>query len=367
MTAGYYPVVGTSVSIARSDGHVALIVPKDEKTLGQHGWADDLVEFEPASMKKLTTASEQIVEPLGKLLRKLKLDRGRVGYEGGAIFEPMSYVAMEMYGGDLENILPAAAPNLKVVNAHAVLHALRGWMSQQEIARVRAACGAAATVFDDVRDTIATERSEAEIAAVCTAGLQVYGLAIPGVQRAGGEGFCMSGPNSADASGAFARTGTRKLQRGDFVLVHCNSHVDGYWTDITRTYSLGPADARKKKIYTAIAEAREAAVAAVHPGATGGDVDRAARDVMKRHGFENEFRHGTGHGVGLIAINHNSLPRIHPKSRDVLEPGMVFNVEPAIYIDGYGGARHCDMVAVTETGAELLTPFHPPGPDLWLK
>ena len=78
------------------------------------------------------------------------------------------------------------------------------------------------------------------------------------------------------------------------------------------------------------------------------DVDRAARDVIRRHGFgDDAFPHGTGHGVGFAAIDHTARPRLHPASDDVLQPGMVFNVEPAIYIEGYGGFRHCDMVVVT--------------------
>jgi len=78
---------------------------------------------------------------------------------------------------------------------------------------------------------------------------------------------------------------------------------------------------------------------------------------MSQAGFGANFKHATGHGVGFGAINPGALPRLHPKSNDVLKPGMVFNVEPAIYIQGYGGIRHCDMVAVTDDGFELLTPF----------
>ena len=64
-----------------------------------------------------------------------------------------------------------------------------------------------------------------------------------------------------------------------------------------------------------------------------------------------------GHGVGFAAINHNAPPRLHPASNDVLETGMVFNIEPAVYVEGYAGMRHCDMVVVTEAGAEVLTEF----------
>jgi Xaa-Pro aminopeptidase len=96
-------------------------------------------------------------------------------------------------------------------------------------------------------------------------------------------------------------------------------------------------------------------------------VDHAARSVLAERGFAADFLHSTGHGVGFGAISPNALPRIHPKSDDVLEPGMVFNVEPAIYIEGYGGIRHCDMVAVTESGFKLLTPFQSALDDLLLE
>jgi Xaa-Pro aminopeptidase len=85
--------------------------------------------------------------------------------------------------------------------------------------------------------------------------------------------------------------------------------------------------------------------------------DRAARGVLRARGFGDQFKHATGHGVGFAATEPNALPRIQPMSEDVLEVGMVFNVEPAIYLDGDCGLRHCDVVAVTHGGSEVLTPF----------
>lgn len=78
---------------------------------------------------------------------------------------------------------------------------------------------------------------------------------------------------------------------------------------------------------------------------------------MAAHGFGDAFRHSTGHGVGFAAANGNALPRIHPQSPDVLDVGMTFNIEPAAYFDGYGGMRHCDVVAVTVDGVNVLTEF----------
>jgi Xaa-Pro aminopeptidase/Xaa-Pro dipeptidase len=115
-----------------------------------------------------------------------------------------------------------------------------------------------------------------------------------------------------------------------------------------------------------VLEAGRAAFAAVGPGVEARVVDQAARQVLDARGFGKQFRHATGHAVGFSAINHNARPRIHPRSDDILRPGMVFNIEPAVYIEGWGGLRHCNMVAVTTTGAELLTPFQQKREDLEL-
>jgi Xaa-Pro aminopeptidase/Xaa-Pro dipeptidase len=170
----------------------------------------------------------------------------------------------------------------------------------------------------------------------------------------------MSGPNGARAYGAYARSTDRVLAEGDLALVHCNSYADGFWTDITRTYSAGGAPREADAaLFDAVREARAAALAAIRPGARARDVDRAAREALTAHGLGDLFKHPTGHAVGFTAIDHDAPPRLHPRSPDVLEEGMVFNVEPAVYREGHGGIRYCDMVAVTATGANLLTPFQP--------
>jgi len=107
-------------------------------------------------------------------------------------------------------------------------------------------------------------------------------------------------------------------------------------------------------------------VHAIRPGAKASDVDHAAREVLTHGGFGKQFRHSTGHGVGFSSISHNARPRLHPKSPETLETGMVFNVEPAIYIEGLGGIRHCDVIAVTSKGAKVLTAFQSSIDDLVL-
>ncbi len=139
--------------------------------------------------------------------------------------------------------------------------------------------------------------------------------------------------------------------------MHCNSCVHGYWTDITRTWLLGEPTTRVREMFDAVFAARSAALASIRAGIKGSDADRAARGVMEQRGFGQEFTTPLGHGVGFAAIDHNALPRLHPKSDDLVETGCVFNVEPGIYVKNECGMRHCDMVAITPAGPELLTDF----------
>ena len=357
MLCGYWPVVGTTVAVFTRRGHVALIVPKDEVELARRGWADEVVSFEPGSLDRLTTAEQAVVDPLARLCHKLKLEGERIGYEGGAMYEAASYAATHLYGAVIIEILREACSGSPLVNATPMLNELRARLSRAELATLRAACRIVEQAFTGAAARIRAGMTEREVAALFAAPLSVEASGVPGIDRAGGFCWCMSGPNAAEASAAFARSRARRLAPGDLVLVHCNSYADGLWTDVTRTYCLGHPDDRARRAYTAIFEARGSALASIRSGATGAEVDHAARERLRSRGFEKEFRHATGHGVGLAAIHHDARPRIHPLSPDVLEAGMVFNVEPAIYEDGWGGIRHCDVVAVTASGAEVLTPF----------
>jgi Xaa-Pro aminopeptidase len=358
LLSGYWPVVGTSLAVASRDGRVALIVPEDEQELAKRGWADQVRTFPSGSLDELKSASESVRDPLSKVAVMLGIKRGRVlGYENDAVFEPTSYAAMHLYGPAMHDLLGQAIPFVALAPAGGMLARLRSVMTAHETDRVRTACRIAEVAFiEGARKTRAGLR-ETEVAALFREPLSMNGTEREGVARADGFTYCMSGPNSVEAYASYQRSRARQLTGGDFALVHCNSYADGYWTDVTRTISVGEPDRLKREMYDAVFAARRAAFDAIRPGVKASDVDAAARAVLEQNGFGEYFKHGLGHGVGFAAINHNARPRLHPESDDVLEEGMVFNVEPGIYIDGDGGLRHCDMVAVTETGMEVLTPF----------
>lgn len=363
LASGYWPVIGTSFSITTRDGRCAILAPEDEEELAKSGWADQVRTYSPASLDRLQSVAEAAREPLRELIQDLGVNCSRIGYERGAASEPASYAAMHVFGEQIVDLLRFAAPSAPLFPADRLLAELAAVKTPGEVEKIRGACGIVARAFEVGREEIAAGRSEAAIAAAFRAPLSILG--IDGNRRADGFVWCMSGTNSAQAGGAYARSRARNLERGDLVLVHCNSYADGYWTDVTRTYVAGEPDSRQRRMYDAVLAAREAALRAIRPGECASAVDRAAREVIHRHGFsDQEFKHSTGHGVGFAAISANARPRLHPKSEEILEPGMVFNVEPALYIHGYGGIRHCEMVAVTEAGAELLTGFHSSLADL---
>lgn len=357
LLSGYWPVVGTAVAMVSRAGRVGLIAPEDERDLAAVGWADELHSLGPGSLSDPRDALGLLRGPLAQCIGGLELGSGAIGIEMGPVFEPAPYVAFNVYGESLHEGLRWALPSAAFVSAEAPLARLRAVLTAGELDRVRLACRVAGDAFAGGAARIRAGMPEAEIAAGFRGTLASHGVASPGVRRADGFVFCMSGPNSAHAYASHARSTARSAVRGDLLLIHCNSYVDGYWTDITRTFSLGPPSDRVRELYDAVLAARAAALAAIGPGVQAQEVDRAAREALAGRGLGDAFRHSTGHGVGFAAIDHSAQPRLRPASPDVLVPGMVCNVEPAVYLAGTGGIRHCDMVAVTQTGVELLTPF----------
>jgi Xaa-Pro dipeptidase len=163
------------------------------------------------------------------------------------------------------------------------------------------------------------------------------------------ETIVLSGANSALPHG---RPSGQRLREGDLVLLDFGAAYDGYCADTTRVAVVGGPTARQREIHGLVLAAHDAAIEVVRAGATTGDVDSAARKVIEAAGLGDRFFHRTGHGLGLEA---HEDPSLDPGSKTVLEVGMVFTVEPGIYIPGWGGVRIEDDVVVEAGGCRLLT------------
>lgn len=172
-----------------------------------------------------------------------------------------------------------------------------------------------------------------------------------GADKPGFDIIVASGPNSALPH---HHPGDRRLERGDMIVVDLGSEVNGYRSDLTRTFHLGDApDDSFWSIYNTVADAQLAAINGIRPGANGKYVDSLARDLIVAAGHGEHFGHGTGHSLGLEI---HEFPRfsIHSE-KDVLQAGTVMTVEPGIYLPGFGGVRIEDLVLVTPDGRELLS------------
>jgi Xaa-Pro aminopeptidase len=174
-------------------------------------------------------------------------------------------------------------------------------------------------------------------------------------RRLGAEGMSFetivaSGPRSALPHG---RATGNKTPRKGFLTLDFGIIREGYCSDMTRTVYLGKAGRRERETYQSVLEAQESAVAAVSAGARCGDVDEAARSVLRKAGLAEAFSHSTGHGVGLEI---HEAPRIGAGQSVRLSAGMVITIEPGVYLPGQFGIRIEDMVAVTKTGGDVLTP-----------
>jgi Xaa-Pro aminopeptidase len=190
--------------------------------------------------------------------------------------------------------------------------------------------------------------SERDVAAALEAAMRQAGY-----ERLAFDTIVASGPHAALPH---YRAGDRILTEGDLVVLDFGGVLDGYCCDLTRTVSIGPPSSEARRLYTAVYDAHQAAIAAVRPGVETSAVDAAARQILEDRGLGAAFGHGTGHGLGLDVHEEPRITRPRPDVPSMpLAPGMVFTIEPGAYLAGFGGVRIEDDVLVTEAGCEVLT------------
>ena len=161
-----------------------------------------------------------------------------------------------------------------------------------------------------------------------------------------------SGPNGAKAHHSPT---DRPLEYGDSVYIDTGALYNGYCSDITRSFVLGEASPKFREIYDLVLAAQEAAEANATAGMTGAEIDGIARAVIQDAGYGSEFGHSLGHGIGIAV---HELPRVGPNSDDPVEDGMVFSVEPGVYLTGWGGVRIEDLVVMENGKPRVLTKAH---------
>lgn len=253
--------------------------------------------------------------------------------------EPLRMRFMEL------SYLQDAAPQARFVSGEAALNSLRLQKDAQEVDAMRKAVKIAEQGFLTMLKTVTPGMSERAVAAELSLAMV----------RAGSDPelpfspIIASGPNSANPHAALS---DRKLAAGDLVVVDWGAAYQGYFSDLTRTLTIGEVDPEFERIARVVAEANGAGRAAGRPGVAAGAVDQAARAVIAASGYGDFFTHRTGHGLGMET---HEQPYMFGENTLRLAEGMTYTVEPGIYLPGRGGVRIEDDMAVTANGAETLS------------
>jgi Xaa-Pro dipeptidase len=241
--------------------------------------------------------------------------------------------------------LEGGAPGAHIVPAENALASLRMRKDEKEIKAMKKAVKVAQDAVVVTVKKIKAGMTEREIASELTVQL----LRLGSEPEMPFSPIVASGPNSANPHAAPTN---RKLRKGDLLIIDWGATVDGYISDLTRTYAVGKVDPELEKIAAIVKRSNAAGRAAAKPGAPCADVDIAARTVIERAGYGEFFTHRTGHGIGMEG---HEDPYMRSDNLQIMTPGMAFTVEPGIYLPNRGGVRIEDNLVITADGAKCLS------------
>lgn len=280
---------------------------------------------------EIKIAKGPLLAEVAKRLKRLAVSR--LGFERGrASFEMYDYLKREAKGIRLTPIAGA-------------VERLRSVKSASEIGTIKASVELNSAALEQALRGFQHGMTEIDLAAEIEYRMRQSG--------ADGPAFDTIVASGARTALPHAHPSAAPIRSDQLLLIDMGAFVAGYASDMTRTYAVGRLVPKAKRIYRAVLESQLAAIDAVRTGVQSSSVDRAARTVLRRHGFEKLFIHSTGHGLGLEI--HES-PRIGRKEATQLETGMAITIEPGVYVEGFGGVRIEDTVVVTERGCQILTP-----------
>jgi Xaa-Pro aminopeptidase len=224
------------------------------------------------------------------------------------------------------------------------INSLRAVKDEQEVTFLKEAAAISFQALSSIEDMIRPGIEERHIAVELETKLRKFGA-----EEFSFSTIVASGPNSALPH---AKPDSRRLERGDFVMIDYGAVVEGYHSDETCMFVVGQASDKQRKIYDLVKRAHDEALCEMKEGVLCRRIDDIARSYIEKGGFGAHFLHGTGHGVGLDV---HEAPRLAKQSEDILTAGMVVTVEPGIYISDIWGIRIEDTVLIKENGCEVLT------------
>ncbi len=354
--SGYWPVFGSSCLIFPVDDDPVLILPYSELDYAADGWVKDQRTYQFINMDELANPPANILRLMGEIWKERGYEKSVVGFEGSFDLVGGNNVAAEARVPTFKvlNDMFAAFPNNQWVDATPQIKGARVVKSPMEIELLKITNEIAGFGLEKARGLIKPGVQESVVAGMVEGYIYGMGIGYKNTTRARGYCFVMSGENSRNSWRPFCVSSRKPIMWGEPVLVELDAVANGYFIDITRSFFVGQPDQRSLEIMKVVQEAVNTVIDKIKPGLQAREVDAIARQVVEKYGYGEYFNHQLGHGIGL---QFHEAPWLHPASQEVLEPGMTVAIEPAIYIDGWGGFRIEDNLVITEDGCEVITPL----------
>jgi Xaa-Pro dipeptidase len=304
-----------------------LVCPKlEEENARQSGWEHEILAYDDAE------------NPWVKI--RMELAKRSIG-EGAVVAVEKDHLSVAR-AEQLRQIIP----RIELYPIDGYLNELRVLKDEAEIATLQEAAKLADEAVEVGVNSLGPGVTEMEVVAQIELAMKKKG-----VQAMSFATTVLFGEKSALPHGI---PGLRPLKKGELVLIDLGVIVDGYCSDITRTVAYGQIDEKQREIYQTVLKAETEAIQACKPGVRLGDLDLTARRVIDEAGYGEYFTHRLGHGLG---IDVHEFPSIHQANDQVLQEGMVFTIEPGIYLPGVGGVRIEDDVVITKDGCQVLTRY----------
>jgi Xaa-Pro dipeptidase len=356
LLSGFWPMIGAATLVFPQEGKSVCITPECFLNEAMAGLWE--AEIRPYPFGVLNSPDSTKI--VGDIVSEIARDKGwkRVGYEGS-----FSMIAPSWHSGEARvlneqtrNFYEAIFPGCLLIDATSLLQTERRRKTEYETEKLRIASEISCFGLRTFELAVEPGISGVELAALVEREVMVRGSGYKGASRVRGYAQVATGAEESAIGYRMNEISTRRtLKSGDIALLELGVVADGYWADRTRARVAGQPSDEQARVFDTVCRAQAAAIAAIKPRATCGEVDGAARAVIEEAGYGKEFLHITGHGLGFAY--HEPSPILAPGSSESLEEGNLISVEPGVYFVPVGGIRLEEDVIVTASSSEVLGPF----------
>lgn len=354
-TSDYWPLLGLTFVLFPAEGEPILLHNNFETE--PETWIKDIRVFRAESPHRVENGFENAIKLVNKVLPE---KRGfTIGYEGSFSSVGTGYLRYRANAvtPSLVHQMKHMLNGVRLVDAGGLMYEARVIKTRDEYHKLKLANEVSAIGLETMYNGLTEGTSELELATRIERETILNGTGLRGAKHVMACAFVSSGRFTAETYGVCFGNRPRKLRRGDFVMLEFDVVVDGYSSDMSRTYVVGTPSEAQRRMLEAVYEAQTEAVRLERDGLAARDVCRHADSILTKKGYGNRIKHYFGHGVGVTIWEPQ--PYIHSASGDVLKAGMVHSAEPGVYVPGVGGVRIEDNVYISEKGPVYLSSFMP--------